>query len=77
MHVMGLRLCHRAQWEIRQLFEKIQAITVAVYPFLEDYLQPNCIQIGFCPENNGTNGSCGFYPRKSEIMKVYKDYQNH
>lgn len=66
IHVCGLRLCSRAQWEIRQLFEKIKSITIMHYTFLDEFLQPNCIQIGYCPESHG---SCGRRPKKSELIK--------
>jgi thymidylate synthase (FAD) len=72
MHIMGLRLCSRAQWEIRQVFKEMQKQTVEQYPFLKDYLQPNCEQLGFCPEGHG---ACGRKPKKSELIKVYKESQ--
>ena len=72
MHIMGLRLCSRAQWEIRQVFQEMQKQTIEQYPFLKDYLQPNCEQLGFCPEGHG---ACGRKPKKSELIKVYKESQ--
>ena len=72
MHIMGLRLCSRAQWEIRQVFQEMQKQTIELYPFLKEYLQPNCEQLGFCPEGQ----CCGRKPKKSELVKIYKESQN-
>jgi len=72
MHVMGLRLCSRAQWEIRQVFQEMQKQTIEQYPFLKEYLQPNCEQLGFCPEGHG---ACGRKPKKSELIELYKESQ--
>jgi len=72
MHIMGLRLCSRAQWEIRQVFQEMQKQTIEQYPFLKEYLQPNCEQLGFCSESQ----CCGRKPKKSELVKIYKESQN-
>ena len=73
MHIMGLRLCSRAQWEIRQVFQEMQKQTIEQYPFLKEYLQPNCEQLGFCPEGHG---ACGRKPKKSKLIKLYNESQN-
>lgn len=69
MHVMGLRLCNRAQWEIRKVFEEMKAVTISRYAWLDDLLQPQCVHLGYCPEHN----SCKKYPPKEELIKVYKE----
>jgi len=69
MHVMGLRLCNRAQWEIRKVFEEMKAVTISRYAWLDDLLQPQCVHLGYCPEHN----SCKKYPSKEELIKVYKE----
>jgi len=43
------RLCSRAQWEIRALFEKIRALVQAEVPVIFDNLGPNCAW-GTCHE---------------------------
>ena len=63
MHIMGLRLCSRAQWEIRKVFQEMKAVTVARYAWLDDLLQPQCVALGYCPESRG----CGRYPKKESI----------
>ncbi len=64
--VCQVRLCNRAQWEIRELFAKIRA-EVKVVPELSGlaaYLQPKCAVLGYCPEDK----SCGAYETKDEVL---------
>ena len=65
MHIMGLRLCNRAQWEIRKVFEEMKAVTVARYAWMDDLLQPQCVHLGYCPEKS----SCKRFPSKQEFLK--------
>lgn len=51
----SLRLCTRAQWEIRELFERIKGEVARVESFLAQFLTPKCEQLGYCPEED----SCG------------------
>jgi len=64
--VCQVRLCTRAQWEIRELFIKVKAEIKKVPELsgLADYLQPKCIILGYCPEEK----SCGLMPSKSEVI---------
>jgi thymidylate synthase (FAD) len=55
-HAFALRCCHRAQWEIRELFNRILTLCQEATPILFDAAGPTCIQTGSCPE--GKN-SCG------------------
>lgn len=50
IHASSLRLCNRAQWEIRQLFQKIKAEVKHYEPVLARFLKPRCFHLGFCPE---------------------------
>lgn len=63
IHAAGLRLCLRAQWEIRELFHKIRAETEKVAPFIGECLKPKCYHLGYCNEQK----SCGLFPTKEEI----------
>jgi len=54
------RLCQKAQWEIRELLEKLKAAVTEVSPKLGGYLQPKCHWLGRCPEKK----SCGKIPNK-------------
>lgn len=62
LHVCGLRLCPRAQWEIRQLFVLAKREVARVAPLLAQYLQPKCIPMGFCDEEE----SCGIRPKREQ-----------
>jgi thymidylate synthase (FAD) len=69
-HVAGIRLCQRAQWEIRELFMKIKSELHSVPELtgLGEYLGPRCENLGYCPEFN----SCGYYPTKKEKFEEEK-----
>ncbi len=55
IHAASLRLCNRAQWEIRELFGQIKAEIAKVDKFLAEMLVPKCEHLGCCPEPD----SCG------------------
>lgn len=59
-HFFSLRLCTRAQWEIRQLAEKMLDCVREVAPALFEDAGPRCKALGFCPESKG----CGRMPKK-------------
>lgn len=61
-HFFSLRLCTRAQWEIRQLAEKMLDCVREVAPALFDDVGPRCKALGFCPESKG----CGMMPKRKE-----------
>lgn len=52
------RMCMRAQWEIRELAYELKERTKEISPMLADFLVPQCVRLGYCPE--GKN-SCGRY----------------
>ena len=68
-HFLGERMCTRAQYEIRQLANKISFICGSYFPdFFTSKLHlfdAKCEQDGFCRENK----SCGRKPKLSEIIK--------
>lgn len=57
VHFCNLRLCTRAQWEIRELAEKLRDAVVMVCPDLQDWLVPTCKKLGYCPERRGCGRS--------------------
>ena len=65
--VCQIRLCTRAQWEIRELFWKAKSEIKNIEELkgLAEYLQPKCIMLGYCPEHK----SCGMMPGKDEIFQ--------
>lgn len=60
MHICNLRLCTRAQKEIRELVQLMVNEVIKIVPELTEYLVPNCERLGFCPEHNG----CGRKPSR-------------
>lgn len=79
IHFMNLRLCSRAQWEIRELARKMRICVLEVLPELEELLVPQCQAMMYCPEHKG----CGLYPSKEEMkgfleaLKHKKEGENH
>lgn len=68
-HWFRLRCCHRAQWEIRALANKILEVLAAAAPGLFQDSGPSCISEGICREGHM---SCGrirnLGPRPSNIL---------
>jgi thymidylate synthase (FAD) len=56
MHFFGLRLCSRAQWEVRAMAEEMLKQVRVVEPNLFEEAGPYCVQLGMCPEGRF---SCG------------------
>ena len=65
MHVSSLRLCSRAQLEIRQLFQVIKLVVQEQDERLASLLVPSCEVHGFCAEHQ----CCGRKPRLEDIVK--------
>lgn len=63
----GLRMCSRAQWEIRGVAIAMAECVREVEPQLAEYLRPNCERYApyyFCTETHG----CGKHPMLSEVF---------
>ena len=60
IHLANLRLCTRAQKEIRILVKRMCDELIKEEPWLKDYLVPKCERFGFCDEDK----SCGRMPIK-------------
>lgn len=58
IHLANLRLCTRAQKEIRILVKRMCDELIKEEPWLKDYLVPKCERFGFCDEDK----SCGRMP---------------
>ena len=72
MHVSNLRLCARAQLEIRQLFQAIKKEVEVQDKRLASLLAPSCEVHGFCTEHQ----CCGRKPKLEEVLEdsyKYKD----
>ena len=68
IHICNLRLCTRAQKEIRDLFKLIKKEVEAVEPRLAEYLGPNCEALGVCTEHQ----CCGRKPTLKEVLSANK-----
>lgn len=62
IHLANLRLCTRAQKEIRMLVKAMCQELIKEEPWLSDYLVPKCESLGFCDEDK----SCGRKPIKGQ-----------
>ena len=69
IHMCNLRLCTRAQKEIRDLHKLIKKEVEQVDAKLASYLVPNCEVHGLCFEDK----CCGRKPSVTEIMNTYKN----
>ena len=54
-HFFGLRRCKRAQWEIREMANKMAELIESECPVLTNHINlgPQCEQTGRCPEHKG------------------------
>ncbi len=65
IHIANLRLCTRAQYEIRCMVKDMCNELVSKEPWLKEYLVPKCEALGFCDEHK----SCGRKITKSELFE--------
>ena len=71
LHFFGLRCCNRAQWEIREMADKMLKLCKEKAPAIFENAGPNCQQLGYCPEGEQ---SCGKFSTIEELKeKVSKD----
>ena len=63
IHLAQLRLCTRAQYEIRMLVKGMCDELTKQEPWLKEYLVPKCEALGFCDEHK----SCGRKITKTEL----------
>lgn len=64
IHLANLRLCTRAQYEIRMLVKEMCEALTAEEPWLKPYLVPKCERLGFCDEDK----SCGRMKTKETLL---------
>lgn len=63
LHFFSLRTCNRAQWEIRELADRMLKLCMAACPAIFQYAGPGCVT-GKCPEKR----PCG-HPRTKEAWE--------
>lgn len=66
IHFFSQRCCARAQWEIKNLADKMLSICRKELPAVFFNSGAKCESLGFCPE--GKKFTCGKYPLKEEIL---------
>lgn len=69
MHVSNLRMCTRAQKEIRDLMFSIKREVVGIEPRLEALLVPSCEVLGVCTEAK----SCKRKPALKDVFEIYNN----
>ena len=62
IHIATLRLCTRAQYEIRCMVKAMCDELIAQEPWLKTYLVPKCERLGYCDEDK----SCGRMPVRNK-----------
>ncbi len=76
LHIADLRLCWRAQWEIRQLVAMRRREIMRAVPELGAYLQPKCgdRRTGYCDEPRKDWEQCPLgklRPHKEQILELF------
>lgn len=64
MHFFKLRCCTRAQWEIRELADKMLELCKEVAPTIFENAGASCVQTGRCPEGAK---SCGKVKKSQDV----------
>lgn len=71
LHFFALRCCNRAQWEIRELAEKMLELCGEVSPTIFKDAGPSCVRDGFCRESK----SCGRAPKLKKVLEVMNEME--
>lgn len=66
-HFLRLRTCERAQWEVREIANRMLKLVMKAAPLTFRKAGPSCFLFGHCPEGKLT---CGKF---DEIISQYKD----
>jgi thymidylate synthase (FAD) len=77
LHICDLRLCVRAQWEIRRMVAMMRAEIKHVLPEIAVFLQPKCGEnrMGYCDESLEDWQKCPLSrvrPHKSSLFELYE-----
>jgi len=79
LHICDLRLCVRAQWEIRRMVALMRAEIKRALPEIAVFLQPKCGEnrMGYCDESLQDWQKCPLgrvRPHKSALFELYERY---
>ncbi len=69
LHFFGLRCCLRAQWEIRELANRMLIEVKKVAPTIFEKAGPRCVSLGYCPEGKFT---CG---KLKQVIEAYSNLE--
>lgn len=80
LHICDLRLCTRAQWEIRHLVSRMRTLILRKAPELGLYLQPKCGEkrMGYCDEDEKAYRACplsAVRPHKHQVIETFKRFR--
>lgn len=80
MHIADLRLCTRAQWEIRKVVALMRAEVHRRFPELGRYIQPKCGEhrLGYCDEDYEAWLACPIgrkRPHKQQLFAMFDAYR--
>lgn len=70
-HFFATRCCERAQWEIRELANKMLKICREVSPTIFEDAGPSCVRDGFCRESK----SCGRAPKLEKVLEIMDEME--
>jgi thymidylate synthase (FAD) len=81
LHIADLRLCWRAQWEIRHMVAQMRREIMKVAPELGAYLQPKCGEkrMGYCDEPVKDWERCPIgkvRPHKEQIFELLRQHRS-
>ncbi len=72
-HFFSLRMCNRAQWEIREMAIKMHRLCLEAAPLLFENAGPGCLR-GPCPEGKMTCGKMAAVRKeRDELLEQLKD----
>jgi thymidylate synthase (FAD) len=79
LHICDLRLCVRAQWEIRRMVALMRAEIKRILPEIAIFLQPKCGEnrMGYCDESIADWEKCPLgrvRPHKSALFEMYQKH---
>jgi thymidylate synthase (FAD) len=80
LHIADLRLCWRAQWEIRQMVAMMRREVKRVIPEIGGYLQPKCgdKRMGYCDEPVKEWERCPIgqvRPHKEQLLELFRQHK--
>lgn len=71
INFFAVRCCKRAQWEIRELANKMLKICKEASPTIFENAGPSCVRDGFCREQK----SCGRAPKLEKVLEVMDEME--